>query len=132
MCGNDEAISSLLHRFSSIKFLLAFELKNRKIVKEQIASDWGDYPILAMTLEFLFLFQIFSHQTGDLTRFCVAVEFQLRENQLVVNGELKATTIGRDQGDRFDIWLKLVEQLSYQTGSSIGVMSDCAVDQVKL
>ena len=60
----------------------------------------------------------------------MAMGSQLGVQQLVVHGELETSAIRWHQGDRLDIRLKFFEQLGYQTGSTIGVVSDRTVDQV--
>jgi hypothetical protein len=61
----------------------------------------------------------------------VAVQFELGKYQLVVDGKLETATIGRYECNGFDLRLKLVEQLGYQTGSMISVVSDSTVNQVE-
>jgi len=80
----------------------------------------------------LLSFQIFPDQSCDLTRLGVTVQFELGENQLLVDRKLEAPAIRWHQRDRFDIRLKLGEQFGYQTGSPVGVVSDRTVDQVEL
>ena len=43
---------------------------------------------------------------------------ELGIKQLIINRDLEAPTIRGDQGDRFDIGLKFLQQLGYQTGSA--------------
>lgn len=62
----------------------------------------------------------------------MAVCFQLGKQQFSVDRKLKAASIRWNQGDRLDIRLEFIEQFGYQTGSTIGVMSDSTVDQVEL
>ncbi len=83
-----------------------------------------------MTTISLFLFQIISYQPDDLAGFGVAVQLELGKEQLVIHRELEAAAIRGHQGDRLNIGLELVNQLSYQTGSTIGVVSDRTVDQI--
>jgi hypothetical protein len=51
--------------------------------------------------------------------------------QLPIDRKLKTPAIGGYQGERFYIRLKFLEQFGCQTGSTIGVVSDCAVDQIE-
>jgi hypothetical protein len=60
----------------------------------------------------------------------MAVGLQLGIQQFTVNGKLETPSIGRNQGDRFNIRLKFVEQFSCQTGSAADIVSDNTVDQV--
>ena len=60
------------------------------------------------------------------------MQLVLGEDQLPIDRELKLSTIRGKQGDRFNIWLKLAQQLSYQTGSPVCVVSNRAVDQLDL
>ena len=62
----------------------------------------------------------------------MAVRLQLGEHQLPVDGEFETPAIRWHQGDRFNIRLKLIDQLGYQTGSPVGVVSDCTVDEIEL
>ncbi len=89
-----------------------------------------DYPTIAMTNVNLFLFQIIPYQTGNLAGFGMAVQLELGKEQLAIGRELKATAIRGHQGKRLNIGLELVDQLSYQTGSTIGVVSDSTVNQI--
>jgi hypothetical protein len=57
---------------------------------------------------------------------------QLGIQQLPIHRELKAPAIRWHQGDRFDIRLKLLEQLGCQTDSTIGVVSNRTINQVNL
>jgi len=50
-----------------------------------------------------------------------------RIQQVVVNLHLKQASIGRDQGNPLNFWLKFFQQFGCQTGSAISVMSDRAV-----
>lgn len=73
-----------------------------------------------------------SYHPRDLVRLSMAVGFQLGIHQFPINRKLIAPTIGWHQGDRFDVRLKLLEQFGCQTDSTIGVVSDCTVDQIEL
>jgi len=48
-------------------------------------------------------------------------------NEGVVKGYLKPAFIGRDEGDGFNLGLKMVEEFGCQTGSPVGVVSNSAV-----
>jgi hypothetical protein len=85
-----------------------------------------------MTIKWLFIPQICSHQSGDLTRLSMAVVFQLGVQQFPIHRKLKAPSIRRHQRDRLDLRFKLLEQFSCQTDSTIGVVSDCTIDQIDL
>ncbi len=60
----------------------------------------------------------------------MAVYFQLGIQQFAVDRELKPAAFRRHQGNRIDFRLEFLKELGYQTGSSIGVVSDCTVHQV--
>ena len=76
------------------------------------------------------LFEIILHQTCYLAWLGVAMSGKLGIEQLIVDGKLEATTIGGHQGDGFDVGLKFLEQLGCQTDSTVGIVSDCTVNQV--
>jgi hypothetical protein len=78
----------------------------------------------------LFRTQIFSYQPDHLTRLGVTMGCKLGVEQFIINRDLESPSVGRHQGDRFDLRLKFFEQLSCQTDSTIGVVSDRAIDQI--
>ena len=78
----------------------------------------------------LTLFQIIPYQTGYLAGIGVAMGGQLGIEQFSVDGKLEAASIGRYQGERIEVGLKLLEQFGCQTDSTIGVVSDCTIDQL--
>jgi hypothetical protein len=77
------------------------------------------------------LFQIISNQTGYLAGIGVAMVSQLGIEQFSVDGELEAASIGGHQGERFDLWLKLLEQFGCQTDSTVSIVSNGTVKQIK-
>jgi len=60
----------------------------------------------------------------------VAVGLQLGIKQPAIGAHLEAPPLGGRQAERFDLRLKLFEQLDRQTGGAIGVMSDSAVNDL--
>lgn len=60
----------------------------------------------------------------------MAVGLQLGIKQPAVGAHLEATSFRGHQGERFDLGLKLFEQLDRQTGGAIGVVSDSTVDDL--
>ena len=48
-------------------------------------------------------------------------------DQLIINRDFVPAPFGWDQGDGFDFRLEFIQQISYQTGSARGVVSDGAV-----
>jgi hypothetical protein len=62
----------------------------------------------------------------------MSMQLMLGEDQLAIDRELKLSAIRGNQGDRFNFWLKLAQQLSYQTGSPVCIVSNRTVDQFDL
>jgi len=60
------------------------------------------------------------------------VGFQLGVQQFPINRKLKAPAIRWHQGDRFNLGFEFLKQFGCQTDSAIGIVSDCAVDQIEL
>jgi hypothetical protein len=58
------------------------------------------------------------------------VGLQLGIKQFTIHRKLKSSPVGWHQGERFDIWLKFLEQFGCQTDSTIGVVSNRTVDQM--
>jgi hypothetical protein len=46
---------------------------------------------------------------------------------VVVDLDFKAATVGWDQGNALNLWLELLQQVGYQTGSTFGVVSDSTI-----
>src|SRR4030042_611992 len=74
--------------------------------------------------------KILPHQSRDLTRLRMAMRLQLGIQHLPIDRKFEAPSIRWNQGDRFDIRLELLEQFGCQTDSTIGVVSDCTIDQI--
>ena len=84
-----------------------------------------------MTITFSFSApQIPPHQLSHLARLGVAVGLQLGVEQSLVDRELEAPSIRRHQADRLDLGLEFLQQFGCQTDSTIGVVSDCTIDQL--
>ena len=60
----------------------------------------------------------------------MAAGFKFRIDQFVVDADLIASAVGRNQADGFDLRLKMLEQLSGQAHGPIGVVSDRAVNNL--
>lgn len=71
-------------------------------------------------------------QADHLTGLDMPLGLQLREKKPAVNGNLKASAIRGDQGDRLDHMLELLQKLTCQAHGPVGVVSDCAVDDLDL
>jgi hypothetical protein len=71
--------------------------------------------------------QIFTDQAQYFAGLRVAVLCQLRKEQLLIDHHLKPPTVRRNQGDRLNLRLKMLQQFGRQTGSPFCVMSDRAV-----
>jgi hypothetical protein len=80
-----------------------------------------------MWLSFSLAGKIFSQEAGYLAFVGVAPGLFFRVNQAAVHHHLEPSAVGRDQGDRFGLGLKLLQQFSRQTGGLFGVVSDRAV-----
>ena len=57
---------------------------------------------------------------------------QLGIEKIPIDAHLETPSIGRHQGQRIDLEFEFLEQVSRQTGSPIGVMSNSAIDQLDL
>jgi hypothetical protein len=68
------------------------------------------------------------HQPQHFSRLGVAMQLQLRIDQLSIDRHLKATAIRRHERDRLDQMLIILEQLLCQAHGPIGVMSNRAVN----
>jgi hypothetical protein len=66
-------------------------------------------------------------EAADFPVLGVAVVGKLGVDQVAVDGDLIAAPIRGDEGNRFDVFLVLVEQFGGQTGRPWGVVSDRAV-----
>jgi hypothetical protein len=69
-------------------------------------------------------------QPFDLARLGMAKGLQLRIEQLIVDREFKSTAVRGDEGERLDLRLEFLEKLGCQTDSSLGVVSNLAVNKL--
>lgn len=66
----------------------------------------------------------------NLAGFGMATGCKFGIDQFVIDADLIAPAIGRDEADGFDLRLKIVEQLIGQAHGPIGVVSDRAVNDL--
>jgi len=57
----------------------------------------------------------------------MATCLELGVNQCIVYPDLETTSLGRDEGNAFDLRFKVIKQFIYQADSPVGKVSDSAV-----
>jgi hypothetical protein len=72
------------------------------------------------------------NQTLDLALLSVTLCLKFGINQLPVHADLEASPVRRDKRHRFDQMLELFEQVICQANGPVGIMSDCAVNDLYL
>ncbi len=58
----------------------------------------------------------------------MAAILQLRVKQMIVHSDFETASIRREQANRFDLRLKLIEQFGCQPDSPVGIVSNGAVN----
>jgi hypothetical protein len=113
-----------------IFILHRYIIAHRSQIISQVLSACGACPRKYSTLlwsHFSFLFHstlLLLQQSCNLSRICMAARLQFGIDQLLIHRDLKPPPAGGDQRERFDLRLKIVQQLNCQTGSPFGVVSD--------
>jgi hypothetical protein len=72
------------------------------------------------------------NQAHHLTGLHMSLSFELREDQLAVDSDLKAAAVRWHEREALDHMLKLLQQLTCQAHGPVGVVSDCTVDNLNL
>jgi len=68
-----------------------------------------------------------AHQLNYLAGLGVSPGLQLGIDQFLVHSDLKTPSIGWEQGKRFDLGLKLIDQLDCQANGPVSVVSNSAI-----
>lgn len=58
------------------------------------------------------------------------MSLQLRIDQRAIHTDFEAPTVGRHQGERFNLMFKFLEQVCRQTDGAAGIVSNGTIDQV--